>query len=209
MFCKPRDVHHGTTLQKLAYVASSGEHTGFFSKRRKNSSLCAHHTAPDHSVITFEIGGKSQGPIRSASSDIFCKLRGEISSNHSFTSKLKLRSYLLFQYINGNLTLATEITPSHLKEDKRGLYVQVSLLQSLSILILYKHCSPLLPYVGFKLLSEYNRVLKYEQINKLGKMLEFSQDKQNTKKRKHHFIARKWKVAEEWKTLRRKQERLL
>ena len=33
------------TIQKLAYAAICGVHTVFFSKRRKNSSLCAHHAA--------------------------------------------------------------------------------------------------------------------------------------------------------------------
>ena len=31
------------TLKKLAYAAKCDEHTVFFSKRRKNSSLCARH----------------------------------------------------------------------------------------------------------------------------------------------------------------------
>ena len=34
-----------STLQKLEYAAYCGAHTVFFSKRRKNSSLCAHHAA--------------------------------------------------------------------------------------------------------------------------------------------------------------------
>jgi len=33
-------------FQNLAYAAISDVHTVFFSKRQKNSSLCAHHTAP-------------------------------------------------------------------------------------------------------------------------------------------------------------------
>ena len=35
----------GTSLQKWSYATLSSEHTVFFSKRRKNSSLCAHYMA--------------------------------------------------------------------------------------------------------------------------------------------------------------------
>ena len=35
----------GRLLQKLEYAANCGVHTVFFSKRRKNSWLCAHHAA--------------------------------------------------------------------------------------------------------------------------------------------------------------------
>ncbi|KAL3013811.1 hypothetical protein AAZX31_06G074300 [Glycine max] len=35
-----------TLVKKLAYAALSDKYTVFFSKRRKNSSLCIYHTAP-------------------------------------------------------------------------------------------------------------------------------------------------------------------
>ncbi|KHN18238.1 hypothetical protein glysoja_025128 [Glycine soja] len=35
-----------TLSQKLAYAALGDKYTVFFSKRRKNSSLCIYHTAP-------------------------------------------------------------------------------------------------------------------------------------------------------------------
>lgn len=38
--------HWEKRLQKLAYAAVCGGHTVLFSKRRKNSSPCAHRTAP-------------------------------------------------------------------------------------------------------------------------------------------------------------------
>ena len=37
--------HEEGALQKLEYAACCSRHTVFFSKRRKNSSLCAHHAA--------------------------------------------------------------------------------------------------------------------------------------------------------------------
>ena len=39
------DFPRGNPLQKQAYATVRDEHTVFFSKRRKNSSLCAHHMA--------------------------------------------------------------------------------------------------------------------------------------------------------------------
>ncbi|KAH0980466.1 hypothetical protein GBA52_007643 [Prunus armeniaca] len=44
LHCKSFSVKRNS-FKKLAYAANCGEHTVFFSKRRKNSSLCAQRAA--------------------------------------------------------------------------------------------------------------------------------------------------------------------
>ena len=53
-------------LQKLAYATISGDHTVFFSKRRKNSSLCGHRVAAwleSSAAPSFNSSSKWQYPL--------------------------------------------------------------------------------------------------------------------------------------------------